>query len=84
MEHWLHIMEQKFQLLNVTDEQKVRFASQQLLGSASAWWDTFNAMQPMDHHVTWREFTTTFRQYYIPAGLLNRKLSVFLELKQET
>ena len=39
-------------------------------------------MQPMDHHVTWREFTTAFHQYYIPAGLLNRKLSEFLELKQ--
>ena len=37
----------------------------------------------MDHHVTWQEFTTAFRQYYIPAGLLNRKLSKFLELKQE-
>ena len=72
-EHWLRILEQKFQLLNVTDEQKVRFVGQQLLGSASAWWDTFNAMQPMDHHVTWREFTTAFRQYYILAGLLNRK-----------
>ena len=53
MEHWLRILEQKFQLLNVTDEQKVHFAAQQLLGSASAWWDTFNDMQPMDHHVTW-------------------------------
>ena len=66
----------------MTDEQKVRFAAQQLLGSASAWWHTFNVMQPMDHHVTWLEFTTTFRQYYIPAGLLNRKLSEFVELKQ--
>ena len=36
----------------------------------------------MDHHVTCQEFTTTFRQYFIPAGLLNRKLSEFLELKQ--
>ena len=36
----------------------------------------------MDHHVTWQEFTTTFYQYYIPTGLLNRKLSEFLELKQ--
>ena len=44
MEHWLRILEQKFQLLNVTDEQKVRFTAQQLLGSTSAWWDTFNAM----------------------------------------
>ena len=67
----------------MTNEQKVHFAAQQLLGSASAWWDTFNAMQPMDHHVTWQEFTTAFCQYYIPASLLNRKLSEFLELKQE-
>ena len=36
----------------------------------------------MDHHVTWRVFTTSFRQYYIPTGLLNKKLSEFLELKQ--
>ena len=27
-EHWLRILEQKFLLLNVTDEQKVRFAAQ--------------------------------------------------------
>ena len=43
-EHWLRILEQKFLLLTVTEEQKVRFAAQQLLGSASAWWDTFNTM----------------------------------------
>ena len=66
----------------MTDEQKVRFAAQQLLGSASAWWDTFYAMQPMDHHVTWREFTTAFYQYYIHASVLNRKLPEFLEWKQ--
>ena len=28
MEHWLRILEQKFQLLTVTDEQKVSFAAQ--------------------------------------------------------
>jgi len=44
IEHWLHILEQKFQLLTVAEEQKVCFAAQQLLGSISAWWDTFNAM----------------------------------------
>ena len=51
-EHWLRILEQKFLLLNVADEQKVRFAAQQLLGSASVWWDTFHAMQQPDHSVT--------------------------------
>jgi hypothetical protein len=51
------------------------------LGSVGAWWDTFNAMQPVDHPVTWQKFITTFREYYIPAGVLNRKLSEFLDLK---
>ena len=32
--------------------------------------------------MTWWEFTTTFYQYNIPASLLNRKVSKFLELKQ--
>ena len=39
-------------------------------------------MQPVDHHVTWWEFTIASSQYYIRTGLLNRKLSEFLELKQ--
>ena len=39
-------------------------------------------MQPVDHHVTWQEFTTAFCEYYILAGLLNRKLTEFLDLKQ--
>ena len=43
-EHLLHILEQKFQLLTITEEQKVCFVVQQLLGSSSAWSDTFNAM----------------------------------------
>ena len=60
----------------------MRFVAQQLLGSAGAWWDTFNAMQLVDHRVTWQEFTTAFREYYIPASVLNRKLTEFLDLKQ--
>jgi hypothetical protein len=53
VEHWLRVLEQKFLLPTVTDEQKVCFAAQQLLGSMSAWWDTFNAMQQVDHRVSW-------------------------------
>ena len=32
--------------------------------------------------MTWQEFTTAFKEYYIPAGVLNRKLTEFLDLKQ--
>ena len=60
----------------------MRFAAQQLLGSTSAWWDTFNAMQPVDDCVTWHKFIVAFREYYIPTGVLNRKLTEFLDLRQ--
>ena len=69
-------------MLTITDEQRVRFAAQQLLGSASAWWDTFNVIQQPDHQVTWQEFTAAFREFYIPAGVLNRKLTEFLDPQQ--
>jgi hypothetical protein len=39
-------------------------------------------MQSVDHRVTWQEFATAFCEYYITAGVLNRKLSEFLDLKQ--
>ena len=32
--------------------------------------------------MTWQEFTTAFREYYIPTGVLNRKLTKFLDPKQ--
>ena len=53
----------KFRLLGVTDEQKVYFVAQQLLGSAGAWWETFQATELSDHPTTWQEFSTAFREF---------------------
>ena len=39
-------------------------------------------MQPADHRVTWQEFTEAFREFYTPAGVLNKKLTEFLDLRQ--
>jgi hypothetical protein len=69
-------------LHQVPDDQKVHFVTQQLLGPATAWWDNFRAMQPVGHRMTWQEFTTAFHEHFIPAGLMSRKLTEFLELKQ--
>ena len=35
-----------------------------------------------NHPPTWQEFTTAFREFYIPAGVINRKVTEFLELRQ--
>ena len=39
-------------------------------------------MEQPDHLATWQEFTTAFREFYIPAGVINRKVTEFLELRQ--
>ncbi|MCL0184070.1 hypothetical protein M2T59_27910, partial [Klebsiella pneumoniae] len=36
---WLHAIEKKLDLLQCTDQEKVSFASHQLHGPASEWWD---------------------------------------------
>ena len=66
----------------MTDEQKVYFAAQQLLGSVGARWETFQAMELPDHPATWQEFSTAFREFFIPTGVINQKVTEFLELRQ--
>ena len=31
---------------------------------------------------TWQEFSTAFREFFIPAGVINQKVTEFLELRQ--
>ena len=34
--------------------------------------------------MTWQEFTAAFREYYFHAGVLNRKLMDFLDLRHRS
>jgi hypothetical protein len=80
--NWLRVAESKFGLLHCTELQKTLFATHQLHGSASAWWDSYTAALPMDHQVPWNDFCTAFRAHHLPAGLLHSKLKEFQDLKQ--
>jgi len=39
-------------------------------------------MELPDHSATWQEFSTAFREFFIPAGVINQKVTEFLELRQ--
>ena len=62
--------------------EKVLFASYQLEGAASAWWDNFSAMQLDGDVPSWNEFRTAFREAHIPDGVMSIKQQQFLALKQ--
>src|SRR5688572_24431960 len=75
------MIESKFELLTAScpDQNKARFAAQQLRGSARLWWDHYHAMLLADHVVSWNEFKTTFRghHYSTSSWLLPREAATF-------
>jgi hypothetical protein len=79
--NWLHTTESKFGLLHLTEYQKTLYSTQQLRGSARAWWATYTAALPADHHVPWGEFCTTFHAHHLSGSLLRSMLKEFLHLE---
>jgi hypothetical protein len=60
----------------------VLYASGRLTGPAVDWWDAYCAAHAAINTITWVEFSTQFRNYHIPAGLMKIKRKEFLSLKQ--
>jgi hypothetical protein len=79
---WLCTTESKFNLLNCTEYQKTLYAAQQLRGPAWAWWASYTAALPADHHVTWGKFRTAFCDHHLSADTMRHKLAEFLDLHQ--
>jgi hypothetical protein len=74
VDSWLCTIESKFVLHHCTEYQKTLHAVQQLRGSAGAWWASYIATLPADHHVQWGELHTTFRVHHLSLSLLHIKL----------
>jgi hypothetical protein len=82
VDSWIHTTESKFGLLHCTEYQKTLYATQQLRGAAGAWWASYIATLPDDHHVPWSEFHTAFHAHHLSVALLRSKLKEFLDLEQ--
>jgi hypothetical protein len=79
---WLRTTESKFSLLHCKEYQKTLYAAQQLRGPAGAWWASYTAVLPADHHVLWGQFRAAFCDHHLSAGTMHRKLTGFLDLHQ--
>jgi hypothetical protein len=82
-DEWLHTIESMFNLLNYTENQKVMFAAQQLLGDARAWWASFTANR-LSNQVQWAEFREAFCAQHIPTGIMKGKHMEFMDLQQDS
>jgi hypothetical protein len=79
---WLKSVEKMLNIAQCYDREKVLYASSRLTGPAADWWDSYVVAHDAVDTITWVEFTTQFRNYHIPAGLMKIKKKEFLSLKQ--
>jgi len=78
---WLKSIEKMLNIAQCSDREKVLYASGRLAGPAADWWDAYCAAHAAVDTITWAEFSTQFRNYHIPAGLMKIKRKEFLSLK---
>jgi hypothetical protein len=77
---WLKTVGKMLTTAQCDDREKVLFAVGRLQGSAGAWWDAYTTDHATPYAITWQEFTESFRNHHIPAGLMKLKKE-FLSLK---
>jgi hypothetical protein len=78
---WLKFVEKMLNIAQCTDREKVLYASGHLTGPTANLWDAYCVTHAAANTITWAEFSTNFRNYNIPAGLMKIKKE-FLSLKQ--
>ena len=64
-----------------TDAERVRFASHQLDGPASAWWENYTVTYRIDT-VTWDQFQQAFHTARVSAGAMAMQKREFRNLRQ--
>jgi hypothetical protein len=79
---WLKLVEKMLIIAQCSDREKVLYASGHLTCPVADWWDSYTAAHDAADTITWAEFTTQFRNYHIPVGLMKIKKKEFLSLKQ--
>jgi hypothetical protein len=78
---WLKSVEKMLNIAQCSDREKVLYASGRLTGPVVDWWYSYTAGHDVANNITWAEFTTQFRNYHIPAGLMKINKKEFLSLK---
>jgi hypothetical protein len=73
---WLKSVEKMLIIAQCSDREKVLYAFGRLTGPVADWWDSYTVAHDAADTITWAKFSTQFRNYHIPAGLMKIKKKV--------
>ncbi|CAL1369325.1 unnamed protein product [Linum trigynum] len=80
---WLREMEDVFEYLCATPEEKVQYVVFLLKGYARSWWSSVSRVNGERVQFTWEEFLKAFKTEFLPAAFIRAKNNEFANLKQE-
>ncbi|GFZ19560.1 hypothetical protein Acr_28g0002650 [Actinidia rufa] len=84
-EEWLKKLDAIFEVMEVTDEQKLILATFMLRGEAINWWESMRRMQnaqPEGVPMSWQRFVDIFNDQYFPRIYRMQKEQEFMSLKE--
>jgi hypothetical protein len=61
--------------------EKILFASHQLVGPATDWWDAYIEAHEEPESINWQEFKNSFRSHHVPLEIM-KLMKEFEDLKQ--
>lgn len=82
VDYWIKTIERKLDMVQCNDREKTLYASGQLVGAASAWWDSYINVHEQPESIVWKEFHGIFIPNYTPASAMKLKRKELLGLKQ--
>jgi hypothetical protein len=69
-------------MVQCNDREKALYASGQLIGAASEWWNSYINGHEQPESIVWKEFKDNFILYHSPVSATKLKRKEFLNLKQ--
>ena len=77
VDDWLHTITKKLNAVRVTEEEKVIWATHQLVGATGEWWEKYLDAANKPEAITWQEFKEKFCEYHILEGIMEIKVEEF-------
>ncbi|XP_035542147.1 uncharacterized protein LOC118344833 [Juglans regia] len=85
-ESWIDRIEQIFEVLYCTDDQKVKYATYHLTDMANKWWKSTRALVQLELGeavpITWEHFKKIFLDHFFPQTLQESRARQFMDLTQ--
>jgi hypothetical protein len=75
-------VEEKLQLVQCNNREKVLLASHQLIGPVADWLDAYIEAHEEPNNINWNEFKMVFWSHHVPQGIIKLKKKEFEDLKQ--